>query len=166
MPIDYEKYPDDWEQIRQTILNRAQNHCEWCGVHNHSEVQRHKINGSIYRYPHAGDEYLDGMEGGWFNPIKVVLTIAHLDHDVNNNAHNNLAALCQRCHLRYDGPLRKVNSTRTRAAKKENGMWLIYFERRGGGHLLYADAQKARKKYDELKLTEAVRLLCQVQESI
>ena len=35
---------------------------------------------------------------------KVVLTIAHLDHDVTNNAPGNLRAWCQRCHLTYDAP--------------------------------------------------------------
>ncbi len=40
---------------------------------------------------------------------KVVLTIAHLDHDVNNNDFSNLKALCQRCHNRYDIEFRKEN---------------------------------------------------------
>jgi len=36
--------------------------------------------------------------------IKIVLTIAHLDHDEENHSVRveRLAALCQRCHLRYD----------------------------------------------------------------
>jgi len=33
---------------------------------------------------------------------KVVLTIAHLDHDITNNDYANLKALCQFHHLRYD----------------------------------------------------------------
>ncbi len=38
------------------------------------------------------------------NPAKVVLTIAHLDHDETNHqvSMDRLAALCQLCHLRYD----------------------------------------------------------------
>ncbi len=32
----------------------------------------------------------------------VVLACAHLDHDLGNNAGSNLAALCQRCHMRHD----------------------------------------------------------------
>ena len=37
-------------------------------------------------------------------PVKVVLTIAHLDHDELNHSVTleRLAALCQLCHLRYD----------------------------------------------------------------
>lgn len=35
---------------------------------------------------------------------KIVLTIAHLDHDKENHevSDDRLAALCQRCHLLYD----------------------------------------------------------------
>lgn len=33
---------------------------------------------------------------------EVVLTIAHLNHDPRDNRADNLAALCQRCHLKYD----------------------------------------------------------------
>lgn len=32
----------------------------------------------------------------------VVLTVAHLDHTPENCADDNLEAMCQRCHLRYD----------------------------------------------------------------
>ena len=36
--------------------------------------------------------------------IRVVLTIAHLDHDEENHdvSDDRLAALCQQCHLNYD----------------------------------------------------------------
>lgn len=41
---------------------------------------------------------------GEYKPVKVVLTIAHLDHDENN--HNvtidRLKAMCQLDHLQYD----------------------------------------------------------------
>ncbi len=33
---------------------------------------------------------------------KIILTVAHLDRDSQNNDRKNLAALCQRCHLRHD----------------------------------------------------------------
>lgn len=33
---------------------------------------------------------------------KVVLTVAHVDHDKTNNRFVNLKALCQRCHLGHD----------------------------------------------------------------
>lgn len=78
MPIDYKKYPPNWKtEIRPAVLKRAHNRCEFCGVENHSIRP-------------------DG--------VKVVLTIAHLDHDEENwnVSLDRLRALCQRCHLRYD----------------------------------------------------------------
>ena len=50
--------------------------CEWCGAENYKP---HPITGS-----------------------NVVLTVAHIDHDIRNNGWENLAALCQRCHLAHD----------------------------------------------------------------
>lgn len=37
----------------------------------------------------------------------VVLTVMHLDHDPTHNADGNLLAACQRCHNRYDAPMRR-----------------------------------------------------------
>ena len=47
-----------------------------------------------------------------------MLTIAHLDHDVEHNDPANLKALCQRCHNRLDGPHRAETRRATRAAKR------------------------------------------------
>lgn len=79
MPINYKEYHPKWKLISKLIrFRRAQNKCEFCGAENY---QPHPITGS-----------------------RVVLTVAHLDHDITNNRFNNLAALCQRCHLRLDLP--------------------------------------------------------------
>jgi len=89
MPCDYSQYPDDWfTRIRPDILERDGHLCHFCGVSNYTP---HPVTGS-----------------------KVVLTIAHLDQDITNNAYSNLAALCQRCHNRHDLPHR----IRHRAANK------------------------------------------------
>lgn len=34
--------------------------------------------------------------------VNIVLTVAHLNHDPTDNSPDNLAALCQKCHLEYD----------------------------------------------------------------
>jgi 5-methylcytosine-specific restriction endonuclease McrA len=92
MPIDYKKYPKNWKtEIRPAILERAGHKCEFCEATNY---QPHPATGS-----------------------RVVLTVAHLDHDVRNNSHDNLRALCQRCHLRYDAKHHAKNAAKTRAAK-------------------------------------------------
>lgn len=83
MPIKPEnknRYPQNWESIRQKILKRAGNRCEWCGVENHT-----------YR--------LNQKTG---KMARIVLTIAHLDHTPENCSDDNLRALCQRCHNAYD----------------------------------------------------------------
>jgi hypothetical protein len=51
----------------------------------------------------------------------VVLTVAHMDHEPENCSNDNLRALCQRCHNRYDGPHRRLNSAKTRRVNKHNG---------------------------------------------
>ena len=77
MPINYKEYPPDWEERRQRILERAGHCCEFCSIANYTK----KPDGTL-----------------------VILTIAHLDHDVENwqVADERLAALCQKHHLGYD----------------------------------------------------------------
>jgi len=36
-----------------------------------------------------------------------VLTVAHLDHTPENCEPQNLKAMCQRCHNKYDAPMRR-----------------------------------------------------------
>lgn len=91
MPINYDEYPPDWADIRQRILKRANNCCEFCGIPNHAIIDRRT------RQPCLIDEDM---------AIQIVLTVAHLDHDHRNMdvKDERLAALCQRCHLNYDRP--------------------------------------------------------------
>jgi hypothetical protein len=121
MPIDYRNYPPNWKtEIRPSILQRANNCCEFCNIPNHKHVIRgnwnntecyQDENGTIYDAKTSepiGDDYV-----GEVHPtnkfIKVVLTIAHLDQNINNNDSSNLKALCQLCHNRHDINHRKRN---------------------------------------------------------
>lgn len=79
-PENKKRYPSNWKDIRVTIRKRAHNCCEFCGVENHS-----------YRF----NERTGRM-------ARIVLTIAHLDHIPGDCNPDNLRALCQRCHNRYD----------------------------------------------------------------
>ena len=47
---------------------------------------------------------------------KVVLTVAHRDHQPENCEPENLACWCQRCHNTYDAPMRAAG---VRARRKE-----------------------------------------------
>jgi len=101
MPINYSKYPANWKsEIRPFILERAKNKCEFCGFANGQTVYRSKENGKVEWHPCKED-----VPAHWQDlPVKVVLTIAHLDHDESNHdvKMERLAALCQLCHLQYD----------------------------------------------------------------
>lgn len=88
MPFDRTKYANDWEAISKRIREREKNKCKFCGAENHKP---HPVTGSY-----------------------VVLTVAHLNHDVTDNSDENLAALCQRCHLTYDAKLHAIHAAETR----------------------------------------------------
>lgn len=95
------RYPKNWREISRRIKVRANYYCESvpgqppCGA---ADGERHPVTGAV-----------------------VVLTVAHLDHQPENCADENLRALCQRCHNRYDQKHRQRNAAGTRRAKKHNG---------------------------------------------
>lgn len=128
MPIKPEnkhRYPENWDQIRAQILERAGNRCEFCGLENYAEGHRDKAGEwySLERIEMLKAKGLDPFEGtralnftSCKKRIKIVLTIAHLDHTPENNDPANLRALCQRCHNRYDQPNRQLNRKKAKAA--------------------------------------------------
>lgn len=83
----------EWKALRERILQRERSCCKFCYI----------------------------LNGTTRSGSKIVLTIAHLDQDPTNNADENLAALCQRCHNRHDAPHRAKNASKTRHAKKSDG---------------------------------------------
>lgn len=114
MPCDYSRYPADWSKIRQLILFRARNRCEWpgCGAPNgwwaywSSPDERHFARPTWKPRP--------GMQ-----VTKIVLTVAHKDHDTTNNEDENLAAWCQYHHLSWDRELHARHAAETRRRRRE-----------------------------------------------
>jgi hypothetical protein len=90
MPIRPEnkaRYPKDWKQIVARIRERSSNRCEFVidgvrcpAIHG----ENHPITGAI-----------------------VILTVAHLNHCPEDCSDENLLHACQRCHNRYDAPIRR-----------------------------------------------------------
>lgn len=113
MPIDYTQYPANWKtEIVPKIRERSGDKCEWCGVPN---------NRWILRLVGAGQSFMvldpwerDRAKQLGYRPVQIVLTTAHLDHDLTNNDgmdtggpaipldKANLVHLCQKCHLDHD----------------------------------------------------------------
>lgn len=111
MPLDYSRYPPDWKQISLRIrAERAGWHCEWCGAAN---GQPHPDTGSkvVLTVAHLGVDFPDGRPGS-----------KHDKHDVREE---NLAALCQRCHLNYDREDHIKNAAVTRRRKRERAGQLV-----------------------------------------
>ncbi len=116
-------YPANWKEISRRIrFERAGGKCEVCGVADGARGYRDA----------AGKFFEDGSIGEMDSPylvnprpktqdprpIKIVLTVAHLDHNPANNNDGNLKALCQRCHNKHDGAHRARNAARTRRSKR------------------------------------------------
>jgi len=118
MPIDYKKYPPNWSEIRKRILERSENKCECCGLENHSEIFSYKDfdNKTIWQKEEPHNWLFDKIK-----KVKVVLTIAHLDHDETNHnvTDDRLKAMCKLCHLRYDVEEKKLRK-RTFQGLSEN----------------------------------------------
>ena len=114
MPWDRSKYPADWEQRRERILERDGHRCKFCGVPNHIYVCRDKQG-----WHEVQDGELDALALDGIKTTYIVLTVAHLDGGDKDCPDERLAALCQRCHLYYDIRIHVSNAAQTRRRKKE-----------------------------------------------
>ena len=132
----------EWRAIRRAILDRAGGWCECvgeCGQDHWTDDRGIVWPVRSARHPdgnpirlHAGHPHPE--EPVWSarcpagdrlpHPVtasRVVLTIAHLDHDPGNSDPGNLRAMCQRCHNAYDAPHRRANAARTRRRRRACG---------------------------------------------
>jgi hypothetical protein len=119
-----DKYAKDWPAVRARILTRAEGRCEFlcvdgrrCNAPDLELVFRSKRNPEIWRSPHGGD---CGEADPDCYGVKVVLTVAHLNHDPSDNRDENLKVGCQLHHLRHDSKHHQANAAATRRAKKNN----------------------------------------------
>jgi hypothetical protein len=133
MPIKPEnkaRYPDDWQEIRAAILLRAGDCCETCKVANGKRIAR---GAGPFAGTYQADtaEVFDSETGEYIasvrmseyhvkNMVTIVLTIAHLDHQPENCAPENLRALCQMHHLRYDAKHHAETARETRRQRLNN----------------------------------------------
>ncbi len=101
------KYPRNWRAISDGIrFDRAGGRCECegeCGLHHTTPGPRR----CVERH---------GEPAQWAKGT-VVLTVAHLDHEPSHCSDDNLRAMCQRCHLRYDTKHHVATARATRRAK-------------------------------------------------
>jgi hypothetical protein len=99
--MDRRRYPPDWPQISRRIRERDKWRCRWCGARNGEP------------HPDTGS--------------RVVLTVAHLNHEPSDCGEANLLSLCPRCHLEYDRPMHIQHARETRWRKKHTAMGMLPF---------------------------------------
>lgn len=133
MPIRPEnkaRYPKNWKAISLAIREAAGQKCEKCAAPNGAMIGR-----GIGR--DAGTYWHDGLvrnaetgEALWYQraseyegaaPVKVVLTVAHLNHVPEDCRPENLRAWCQRCHNRHDAKTRAAGIKERRRATAAAG---------------------------------------------
>ena len=102
MPVDMKRYPPNWKEISLRVKERDGWRCKFCGA---QAYQPNPLTGSIVilTTAHLGVPHPDGRPGN--------------KHDKSDVRDENLAALCQRCHLNYDRDEHKQNSAATRRRK-------------------------------------------------
>lgn len=129
MPIKPENkalYPADWKQISARIRERAENRCEFCGILNGIIIIRtaktwRQICGQEWdmihaKIRHSSHNMTTALKSLGFT--RIVLTVAHLDHNPANCADDNLRALCQCCHLTYDADHHAQTARMSRRCKQ------------------------------------------------
>jgi hypothetical protein len=107
MPIRPENkhlYPPDWPVISEGIrFTRAGGQCE--------------CEGECGRETHAGRCPNRHGQPAYGTGSKVILTVAHLNHEPSDCRPENLKAMCNGCHLHYDRDHHAQTRAATRAAE-------------------------------------------------
>lgn len=138
MPIKPEnmaKYPGgsirspEWRAIRKRIGERSGMRCEKCSAPHMTMVSRGTYNGRDAYLVIETCEVFCAETGlkmarlrstSDFNAasvLKIVRTVAHINHDESGDDIDQMAHLCQRHHLRLDAKHHARNAARTRRAK-------------------------------------------------
>lgn len=147
-PENKDRYPDNWEALSAQVKEAASYRCVGCGLRQYAVGYREadgafmplagnapcdaagrgrRPDGSRLTYMEAlefaiaqndhesGGRSCDADGHHW---IVIVLTVGHRDHNPENNAVENLACWCQRCHNRYDVAMRRAGIRERRHAEQ------------------------------------------------
>lgn len=119
----------EWQAIRRRIGSRSGWLCEECKAPHMTMISRGSYNGrDAYMVLDTREVFCaeTGLKMALMRctsdfrsskVLKIILTVAHLNHDEADCADGNLKHLCQRHHLRLDAKHHAKNAARTRRAK-------------------------------------------------
>lgn len=111
MPINYRDYHPKWPLIRAIISHRDRNRCKRCRAPHRLRIWR--LKSGPWRPYHP-----DAPPPPHARLILCVCTVAHLNWDRTDNRPENLALLCQRCHLHHDAPQHLYRRLRSRLRRQ------------------------------------------------
>lgn len=106
------RYPKNWKEISLSIRERDGWQCKWCGAKN---GEPNPVTGSrvVLTVAHLGAPRADGTPGDKRDKMDVRL--------------ENLAALCQKCHLDFDCDEHARSAAETRRRRKIEAGQLVLF---------------------------------------
>lgn len=120
-PENRDRYPANWRELRAKVLDRAGHRCEWpgCGAHNYAAGywDRDGFVMIATRITAVDPRTTLQLAARGHKLIRIVLTIAHLDHVPEHCDLDNLRAWCQRHHLAYDAEHHRTTAYMTRKTR-------------------------------------------------
>ncbi len=127
----------EWAAIRARIRERDGNRCNRCRVPNNIDVDRANggwwlevsfkpgLSGVVIKWRDEKYRHVKPKKYPKTRRVRIVLAVAHLDNDWSNDKEDNLALLCQWCHLNHDIPIHVVHSRETRIRRKDRDRGLL-----------------------------------------
>lgn len=128
MPINPKDYADNWNDIALQVKTAANWTCQNCDrpcrrpgeLPTDFQDRLTELAQDLVGAPCWVDELFETIADDELGLIekpkyaRFILTVAHLDQNLQNNAPENLKALCSVCHLHHDRPHRMGNTYRKR----------------------------------------------------
>ena len=97
-------YADDWQGIRNRILDRDLRRCQHCALKDRSFAI--VVSAGCWAGTSLSKSEASKIKG--VKIIQVFLQVAHLDNNKDNNNPSNLRSLCPPCHLTNDKEWKKL----------------------------------------------------------
>ena len=120
----------EFREARRRAVLRSGDTCEQCGKPNRTRVESHYSGGLMWWRRGDGDLWrrcdrrlCEPPAEGRVRLVKVICTLAHLNHDPTNNSDGNTRLLCQWCHLNHD----RFHHHLVRALRKDGRRPLLAF---------------------------------------
>lgn len=104
LPMQSERYPENWDTIALRVKEAAQWRCQDCGMQCRTPAEPFDTHRRTMSVHHVGAPHADGTPGD--------------PHDKMDVRPENLLALCSACHLRMDLPIHILHAAETRRRKK------------------------------------------------